>query len=192
MSSVIEALRIEHRDSARLLDALEHQIQTMAAATDTDYEILQGIANYFCDYPDRCHHPKEDAVFSLLRARYPQDASAIGDLSREHRETGARVRQFRDNINALFRDAVMPRDTIVSAARNFIEFERRHMRMEEERFFPVAQSRLTPEDWQSIEASLPKARDPLFGEIVEQEFRELRERLLAWERGDEKLREPNS
>jgi hemerythrin-like domain-containing protein len=182
MASVIETLSDEHRNIARLLDALEHQIEMLAGATGPDYEILQGIANYFCDYPDRCHHPKEDAVFKRLRAKYPEEAAAVGDLAREHRDAGARARRFRENVHALFRDAVMPRDTVVGSARSFIEAERRHMRMEEERFFPVAEKKLAPADWQSIEDHLKKEHDPLFGERVEEEFSELRERLLAWER----------
>ena len=181
MASVVEALREEHRNIARLLDALEHQTKMLAGATGPDYEILQGIANYFCNYPDRCHHPKEDAVLKRLRARHPEEAAAIGDLAREHRDAAARAHRFRDNVHALFRDAVMPRDTIVGAARSFIEAERRHMRMEEEHFFPVAEKKLAPEDWQSIEEQLRKERDPLFGERVEEEFSWLRERLLAWE-----------
>ena len=182
MASVIETLSDEHRNVARLLDALEHQIEMLDGAQGPDYEFLQGVANYFCDYPDRCHHPKEDAVLARLRAKYPEEAAAVGDLAREHREAAARARRFRDNIRALFLDAVMPRDTIVGSARTFIEAERRHMRMEEERFFPVAAMKFTPDDWRDIENQLKEERDPLFGEQVEEEFRRLRERLLACER----------
>jgi hypothetical protein len=55
------------------------------------------------------------------------------------------------------------------------------MAMEEERFFPLAEARLTPEDWLSIESDLVRERDPLFGDRVEAEFEGLRKRLLAWE-----------
>jgi hemerythrin-like domain-containing protein len=182
MAHVIETLSDEHRNIVRLLDALEHQIEMLHGAAGPDYELLQGIANYFCDYPDRCHHPKEDAVFARLRAKHPGEAAAIGDLAREHRDAAARARRFRDNIHALFRDAVMPLDTIVGSARSFIEAERRHMRMEEERFFPVVAIKFTPDDWRDIENHLKEERDPLFGEQIEEEFRGLRERLLAYER----------
>ena len=55
---VIETLREEHRNISRMLDALEHQIEVLAQVGTPDYEIIRGIADYFCDYPDRCHHPK--------------------------------------------------------------------------------------------------------------------------------------
>jgi len=28
-----------------------------------DYEILQTIIQYFQDYPESCHHPKEEMIF---------------------------------------------------------------------------------------------------------------------------------
>lgn len=181
MSSVIQSLRQEHRNIARLLNALEHQVGLLAEGKRPDYELLQDIANYFCDYPDRCHHPKEDAVFRRLQTQCPESAQRIGDLVREHRDTGARVHRFRDNIQALFRDQVMPITTLVNAARSFIDAERQHMRMEESTFFPVAEAKLSDKDWQCIEAVLSGARDPLFGATVEKNFMALLERLLAWE-----------
>ena len=182
MTSVIDTLREEHRNITRLLDALEHQTEFLAGAAAPDYETLQAIADYFCDYPDRCHHPKENAVFERLRAKYPDEAAAIGDLAGEHRDAAARVRRFRDNIQGLYRDAVVPRDALVSAARSFVDAERRHMRMEEERFFPLAARKLSAQDWAAIEDRLSNERDPVFGARIEDDFAALRERLLAWEK----------
>jgi len=59
MSSVIEVLLEEHKNIARLLNAMENQLEKLATANDPDLDLLQSIANYFCDYPDHCHHPKE-------------------------------------------------------------------------------------------------------------------------------------
>lgn len=182
MASILETLRAEHRNITRLLDALDHQIAILSGAAAPDYETLQAIADYFCDYPDRCHHPKENAVFDRLRAKAPDEAAAIGDLAGEHREAAARVRRFRDTIQSLYRDAVISRGDLVRAARSFVNAERQHMRMEEERFFPLAMRRLDADDWAAIEARLAEERDPLFGDRVEEDFAVLRERLLAWDR----------
>lgn len=182
MTPVLEALHAEHRNITRLLDALDHQIAILSRAAVPDYETVQAIADYFCDYPDRCHHPKENAVFERLKARFPEEVATIGDLAHEHRDVGARARRFRDNIQSLYRDAVISRDAVVSAARGFVEAERQHMRMEEERFFPLARRKLEEGDWAAIEERLSKEHDPLFGERVEQDYAALRERLLAWEK----------
>ncbi len=178
MTSAIETLESEHQNIRRLLNAMEHQVQILADARDPDYDLLLGIADYFCDVPDRCHHRKEDAVLARLRLRHRDEAASVGDLAREHRDAAARARRFRENLAALFRDAILPRNTIVSAARSFMDAERRHMRMEEARFFPVAAHMLTPLDWPFVESELGQERDPLFGEGAGSA---LRDRLLAWE-----------
>lgn len=183
MAAVMDVLRQEHRNIAQLLDAFERQIETVAGAADADYEVLRGIAEYFCDYPDRCHHPKENAVFEHLRNQDPEAAARVGDLAHEHRDCGARARRFRDNITALFHEAVLPRTTLVNAARSFIEAERDHMRMEEELFFPLAEQKLAAADWDGIAGRLQSERDPLFENRDEERFRVLRERLLASEPG---------
>lgn len=182
MTSVLETLHAEHRNISRLLNAMENQIERLGTGNSPDFDLLQSIANYFCDYPDRCHHPKEDAVFRQLQLRHPREAETVGDLAKEHRDAYARVRRFRDNIQAIFRDEILPRDSVLSAGRSFIDAEREHMKMEEELFFPLAASVLDEEDWQTIDDNLRQRQDPLFGEFVEEEFKILREFLLNWER----------
>ncbi len=182
MGSVLRTLHEEHRNTARLLDAFDHQIGLLARGAEPDFNLLQAIAGYFCDYPDRCHHPKEDAVFRQLQARHPAEAEAVGDLPMEHRDARARVHRFRDNIQAIFRDQIVARETLVSAARGFVDGERAHMAMEEIVFFPIAAAALDEEDWRIVESNIRTAQDPLFGELVEEEFRVLRNFLVAWDK----------
>lgn len=182
MPTVIEALEDEHRGIARLLDALEHQIGFFARGGDPDYDVIRGVAEYFLDFPDRCHHPKEDAVFLQLKAVRPQAAAAIGDLQGEHRRVHERVVRFRETLSVLLGGADIARADIVDAAKDFIEAERRHMLMEELHFFPLAEHLLTQADWTKIEGDLTQEMDPLFGGKIEERFRKLRERLFAWER----------
>ncbi len=182
MAQVIEALREEHRDIARLLDALEHEIGVFAEEGDPDYDVVRGVADYFLEFPDRCHHPKEDAVFARLKAVQPEAAAAVGDLPGEHVAVHARALRFEETVNALLNETDIARDAVVEAARKFVALERRHMQMEEERFFPVAERLLSADDWSGVEAGLAQGPDPLLGGAVEQRFRRLAERLVAWER----------
>ncbi len=181
MTSIIETLREEHRNISRLLDAFEREVGLVAVVSDPDWEVLHGIANYFCDYPDRCHHPKEDAVFRQLQVKFPDEARSVGNLPREHKDVHSRVQRFRDHLQSIFRDSIVSRDGFIGAARTFIDAERQHMRREEQVFFPLAEKLLVQEDWQKVETQLRAEHDPLFGDDIEQEFRIVRDRLLAWE-----------
>lgn len=180
MALVIETLREEHRDIARLLDALEHQIDVFERADEPDYDVIRGVADYFLEFPDRCHHPKEDQVFARLKAADPKAAAEIGDLPSEHRLVHERIGRFARDLQALLGETDIARDVVVDAARQFIEAERRHMQMEEERFFPLAEKALTAEDWSILDRALAQSADPRFGDSAAR-LKQLSQRLIAWE-----------
>ena len=182
MADLIETLRNEHRNLARLLNALDHQIGVFAEADRPDYDVICGIADYFLDYPDLCHHPKENAIFRAFTARYPDKAAGFADLLREHRALHDHAVKFRSAVAALLNDTDISRSAIVGAASQFIDAQRRHMRIEEEAFFPSVSETLSAEDWTEIDHEVIEGRDPLFGDADEDRFAALRERLLAWER----------
>src|SRR5579863_1736179 len=112
MAGIIDSLRAEHRNIAKLLDVLERELDRAAVAGDPDWSVLHGVASYFCDYPDRCHHPKEDAVFSRLAAKFPGKARSVGDLLGEHQAVRLRAQRFRDHIQSIFLEDVLPRETL--------------------------------------------------------------------------------
>src|SRR5471032_2731729 len=100
MAAVIETLREDHRNIGRLLAALERQIEVFAQAGSPDYDVVVGIAEYFLEYPDRCHHPKENIIFDQLNREYPEQASTVGNLLNEHRLLHEQTLRFRQTVGA--------------------------------------------------------------------------------------------
>jgi hemerythrin-like domain-containing protein len=185
MATPLDTLLEDHRNTARLLDALERQIGIFAEAGTPDYDVIVGAAEYFLDYPDLCHRPKEDAIAARLLATNPAEAAALADLAGEHELARERARGVRRTMRELLGDTDIAREVVVDAARRFIAYERRHMQVEEEVFFPMAARLLTPTDWRAIEAELTERADPIFGAEVAASFGSVRERLLAWEAEDQ-------
>jgi hemerythrin-like domain-containing protein len=64
---ILRRLREEHRNIARVLKALEHQLAIFDHGEQPDYDVLVAAAEYFTGFPDRCHHPKEDLIFRNLK-----------------------------------------------------------------------------------------------------------------------------
>ncbi len=62
MIELIEALRQEHSDIARLLDAIDLQVN----GGSPDFGLLHEILEYLLTYPDQYHHPKEDLIYRAL------------------------------------------------------------------------------------------------------------------------------
>ena len=184
MAKPLAALREDHRNIARLLDALERQLDIFAEAGAPDYDVIAGAAEYFVDYPDLWHHPSEDAIAARLLAAHPDAAAVLANLAGEHRLAHERARRFRRTLVELLGETDIARAEVVTAARRFIAFERRHMRMEEEVFFPLAERLLSAADWRAIEAEVSRRSDPVFGAEVAASFGAFRDRLLRWEAED--------
>ena len=190
--TVVEAIRIlrrEHGNTAKLLDVLERQYELFRARETPDYDIVQAAVDYFLTFPQEVHHPKENLVFRKLKARNAAAAIALGDLEEEHKQLAGLTQHFAEAVESLLGDAEMPRDVFEHAVGDFIEHQRQHMSMEEQRFFPAALEALSEEDWVEIDGQLVDQDDPLFGAEVNKRFKDLRERIMRWERED---RSPSS
>jgi len=182
MTRIIETLREEHRNIEELLLILEQELSVFDRNERPDYEIIQAVISYFQDYPDCCHHPKEDMIFEKLKERDPVAAESVGDLEAEHQNEGKRLRKVADMIRSILTDHEVLRQTFDGIMRDFIEHERKHMEMEERFLFSTAVSALRPEDWAGIDARWSDWKDSIFSVAFEERCQSLRERILRWQR----------
>jgi hemerythrin-like domain-containing protein len=182
MTMMIELLRDEHRDIEQLLDVLEHELKAFDRRERPDYEVIQAIIGYFQDYPDCCHHPKEDMIFERLKARNPLVAKRIGDVEAEHRQETERLDRVAKVVRNVLLDREILRLTFSKVMRDFIDHQRGHMAMEERSLFPAAASALRPEDWREIESKWNDKTETLFNVAMEEKCHSLRDRILRWSR----------
>jgi hemerythrin-like domain-containing protein len=147
MAYMIEVLRQEHCNIESLLRVLERELSVFERGDRPDYEVILAVINYFKDYPDSCHHPKEDLIVEKLNARDPLKAATIGDLEAEHREGAKRLRRVALAVERVLGDQDLLRQSVDDIIRDFIKHERQHMAMEERVVFPAALNVLRPEDW---------------------------------------------
>ena len=187
MSEVMKQLREEHQGVAELLDALEHQISVSDTMERPDYDVLTALAEYFVVFYDRCHRAKEILIYRKMRERNPKLAQTMSDLEAEHEETSTLARHFQNAVQNVLQDAEITRSAFDEVALHFVRDQRRHMKMEEESFFPLAQQILRPDDWVEIDERIAREDDPVFGVDVSQESAALRDKILKWEAEDEAL-----
>lgn len=185
MARTLDRLREEHRAIERLLRAIEHQLAIFERGERPDYDVLEAAADYFSDFPDRCHHPKEDAIYRRMRTVDARAADATMALEGEHRRIGELVRQFRETVRAVLAEREVPRAGFLQFSRAFVDEQRRHLAEEEEQFFPLAERLLSDEDWDEIDAETSAETDPLFGDAAAARFEALRDDILRWEAEDE-------
>ncbi len=180
MASIVGSLHQDHINSTKLIDVLEQQLIIFSRAEVPDYEMMQGVMEYFLEYPDLYHHPTEDLILRKMETRSWTAKDGFPDLRHEHQELAAMTRGFSTAIQDILLEAEIPREAFQQRARKFLDFYRSHIRKEEEVLFPAALKVLTKEDWAEISEVRQIRDDPIFGPKSHERLETLRESILAW------------
>jgi len=114
MTYMIEVLRQEHCNIERLLRVLERELSVFDSGDRPDYEVVLAVIDYLKDYPNSCHHPKEDIIVGRLKARDPVAAATIGDLEAQHREGENRLRRVAQAVDRVLSDQDLSRPCVVA------------------------------------------------------------------------------
>ena len=80
------------------------------------------------------------------------------------------MRRFAQAVDSVLADREILRQNVDNIVRDFIEYQRRHVMMEDRDFFPAALNALEPQDWTEIASALTSHEDPLFSEAAEETF----------------------
>ena len=178
---IIERLSREHRNIEMLLAVLERELEVFDRGDRPDYEVIRAIISYFEVYPEVYHHPQEDVVFAKLKIRDPAAAAKVGNLALEHQKGADRLRRVAQAVDSVLADREILRQNVDNIVRDFIEYQRRHIMMEDRDFFPAALNALGPQDWTEIASALTSHEDPLFSEAAEETFDSVRAHILRLE-----------
>ncbi len=176
----IRIIRDEHHALAAVLHGLQYLVrQIRAGRSEPDFALLGAMIYYIDTFPERFHHPKEDAwLFRILLLRHPPAAPLLERLTSEHRAGAVQLKQLEQ---ALLRYQAGGSDEFPAfavAVDNYANFERHHMRTEEREVIPLAQQCLLPSDWREIDAAFLDHTDPLLGDVPRDDFRDLFRRIV--------------
>ena len=180
MTDVLNQIREDHTNLAKLLDAVERELDRAVKDKEPDYEIIEGVVDYCLNYPDLYHHPLEDLIVRRLSERTPDAAPAVAGLEAEHKALADTTRRFNAKLQEVLLDLEVTRDDFHDMARDFVRRYRDHMRKEEETFLPAAARSLTPGDLADIETQIEGRGDPLFGTEQSARYDALRKKILRW------------
>ncbi len=167
----IAILRAEHRSLAAVIHGLDYVVrEAHVRGTPADFALLGAMLRYIEAFPERLHHPKEDAwLFARLRLRHPQAGALLDRLQREHVEGARRLAalhvalaRWRDATGDAGREAGA-RSAFADLVDAYADFHREHMRIEESEVLPLCEAHLAPDDWSAIGDAFSAHGDPLSG-----------------------------
>lgn len=179
----MEALRIirdEHRTLAAVLHGLLYLVrQIEAGRLAPDFGLLGAMLYYIDLFPERFHHPKEDAyLFRRLRERCPAARDVLDRLESEHRAGAGKIRQLHQALNRYQQGGPLQFQPFQVAVEAYCAFEFAHMRLEEAEMLPMAERYLQREDWVEIDRAFLDHDDPIFGVATSDEYRQLFKRIV--------------
>jgi len=180
LNSALAILHDEHRSLAAIVHGLKYLIREVREkGAEPDFKLLWAMIYYIDAFPERLHHPKENAyLFAKLRQRTHEADEVLNELERQHLEGANHVRELEHALG--YYEAGKPDGFInfAGAVERFAEETWNHMNMEEKVVIPLAKKYLTGEDWVEIAQAFGENGDPRFGEQPDHEFRDLFTRIV--------------
>lgn len=174
-SDAIGLIRNEHRTLAALLHAMKHLVNEIRSCrAEPDFPLLRAMVYYIDVFPERMHHPKEEAYLFEPLAQHTREADEDLKILREEHENGARL--IRDLGHALLCYEHEPKTgfaVFAALVESYAGFYRQHMEREEKNLMPLALKVLLPEDWINLQRGFLENHDPLYGDTREAHFRKL-------------------
>ena len=173
LADLLDDLREDHRNMAVMLDLLEAENGRVEAGEQPDYELIHDIMRYMTVYSDAVHHPKEDLLYSGMKAERPELATGLERVGPEHREIAEQGETLRNDIEAIASGAPVTRERLIEDCHNYVRTLRKHMAWEEEDLFRRAKEIVDSEKGMFVDISNFDTLDPVFGPQREHSFANL-------------------
>ena len=181
MRSSMRILAREHLALRAVARILAMEAALLARDGQADMDLLDTIARYITEYPNRIHHPKEENfLFHYMRVRAPARCADILDrLLSEHNKEHDAVTRFQNALAACRAGQPGASGELAQVAASYAKYLERHMDVENTQAFPLAIEVLQDADWDAIDAAFEANDDPLLGNTPAAPFLALHARIMA-------------
>ena len=179
MQKAIGIIYDEHRSISAVLSGLKSLAQmAKEGKVKPDFRVFRAMIYYIDAFPERMHHPKEDAyLFAHLLRRDPGARELVDALKAEHVLGAQLVRDLEQAMLAYEQTWPKGAEKFIAAVEAYSQFHWNHMRREEREVIPRAERALKPEDWADIETAFAGNADPI-SDLRESDFNALYQRIL--------------
>jgi hemerythrin-like domain-containing protein len=176
----IGILQAEHRSLAAVMHGMLYLVRDVRLrGAAPRFELLAAMIDYINAFPERFHHPKEEAyLFRLLASRCSDAAPLIDKLQAEHRLSTAKIRTLEQALERYRQGGAADFRAFAEAAADYAALQWQHIRTEEDQLIPLARAYLRPGDWKLVDEAFSGHSDPLFGLEMEQEYENLFRRIV--------------
>ena len=171
----LRIVREEHERLAAVVHGMRYLLRAMdKKAAQPDLRVFRAMLLYISEYPERLHHPKEDAhLFAPLRKRTHEYDATLDELDAQHAQGEALVRRLEHLLLRYEFGGEREFAPFAEQVERYAEFYFRHMRIEEEIIFPALRQHFSQEDWEKADQEFIANVDPLAGADLKHDFERL-------------------
>jgi hemerythrin-like domain-containing protein len=179
LNAALVIIQDEHRSLAAVVHGLRHLVREMRERNVApDFGLLWAMMFYLDEFPEKMHHPKEDAwIFARLRQRTHVADDVVMELERQHRAGAGRVRDLELALGHYQAGKPGGLESFSVTVETFAEEVTKHMALEEDTVIPLARKYFTAEDWVEIGAAFGENGDPRFDVETDRECRDIFSRI---------------
>lgn len=178
---VINTIVREHLGLWRVIDVMDMLEQDMNINnTQPDETLFSAIFDYIQHFSNRVHsQPTEIKIYALLREKSPETSPLLDKLEKGYVIGHEKLLELRQLLKACMTNWPEGRENFGHALSRFSGALRKHIKKEEGVVIPRARDHFSEEDWLELSQARDQSNDPLFGDRIRAEFKELRQKIIS-------------
>jgi len=162
----------EHRSIAVVVSAMRDIANDLTTSRheDADLASLAGMVSYLRGFPEKVHHPKEEAhLHRLMRSRDPSCEVLLADVESQHLAESRLI----EHVSACLEVGRERAEALQAAVLRFADHVYAHLKLEETQVLPLARQCLSDRDWMEVVKAFRDNDDGRFGNLSSVELRRL-------------------
>ena len=161
----IRIIQDEHRALGAVLHGILYLVREIRyRGAKPNFDLFEAMVYYIHAFPERFHHPKEEAyLFRILRLRSLNAAPLLDRLQEEHRVSADKIRALERALARYREEGAAAFAPFGAAATDYAAFHWDHAHAEENELLPLTEAFLTAADWDEVDAAFAAHCDPLAG-----------------------------
>jgi hemerythrin-like domain-containing protein len=180
MNLMVQYLAQDHKQFIEVLYHLEREVKAYGGLTANapSLDKILDILDYIKVYPQIWHHPIEDIIYETLLSKDIPSPKVVADLMEEHAILDMLTDYLHQIFNAMSQGHEEPVVKLVKKTSELIHRQLKHIKDEQNVFFPLLEQYLTSEDWDAIQRRL-EGQINTAGEVKWQEYKSLYRNIVS-------------
>lgn len=154
--AMLNQLRQDHANMARMLHVLQLKQKALAAGERPNFQLVREVTDYILDYMEVFAVPLERICSERLKTLVPETGELTDRLSQDYQGLRERLLRLSDDIDMILMDAVVPMDRFSEDLDAYLEAHRRYLRDERELLFPLLREHFSSDDMERLAQALPE------------------------------------